>query len=160
MALGQVIQSAGALTRSESEFNLLKTENQKRIRVNNSLSNARMTEKDAKAQETDESVKSFIDKYYQKESAVQAEEAARLGMISAAVGVAGGLLSSFAKPNIDVGGIIVQAIGGAFSIAGAVIAYMGAGDEVDMLEMQMGDLSEAAEEDSKNVKALDSNPEI
>lgn len=155
MALGQVMQSHGAVVRAESEFNLLTNENKKRLRAESTLTTARMSEKDGRASEAEQSIKKKDDLVFQVASAEEAEEAAVLGIYSAAVGAAGGI---FGAP--DTFGAVIAAIQGFFSVMGAVMAYLGAQAEVDMLNKQLGHKSAEAKQDENMVSAMDANPAL
>lgn len=158
MGLHTIATAAGQLTRSASEQSLFQNQERRRINVNNTISTARAQELDARTQESDDSQKSTLEKYYQLKSAEAAETAATLGFVSSLVGAIGNLGSAIAKG--DIGGAIVGAVGSVFSVLGAYMTMIGAGDEVEMLEQQIGVLSEGAKEDMEMVQALDSNPEL
>ncbi len=157
MSLGRVQQSAGALNRAESEFNLLKNENQKRLRTESSLARAKSDQKNALSNEADQSVNKKVGTYYQAQAATAAAGAASLGVWSAvfgavssvAAGSQGGLVSG-----------IVAGVSGLFSVLGAYLAYRGAADEAEMIDKQYGYISKDAADDQKNLKALDGNPAI
>jgi hypothetical protein len=158
MALGNVMQSAGSLCRSESEFNLLKTENQKRLRVDSVLSRAKSDEQNAIAGESDESNKGAIDATYEKESAEHAKQAALYALISSIVSGIGQFASGAASGNI--GGALVGLIGSGFAVLGAYMAYRGAGEEAELAETKANTLTAAAKNDQNTIKALDGNPTL
>lgn len=158
MSLGRVQQSAGALNRAESEFNLLKNENQKRLRTESSLARAKSDQKNALSNEADQSINKKVGAYYQDQSAIAASSAAFLSVWSAAFGAASSIVSAGSSGGIAAG--IVAGVSGLFSVLGAYLAYRGAADEAEMLDKQYGYISKDAAEDQKNLKALDGNPAI
>lgn len=155
MALGNVMQSAGAVVRAESELNLLNNENRKRLRTESTLSTSRTQEKDGRAAEAEQSVKKANDLVFQKNSAQAAEKAAEYGLYSAILGAASGI---FGAP--DTFGTIIAGVQGFFNVMGAYMAYLGAGAEVDMLNEQFGFKSAEAKQDESATQALDANPAL
>jgi hypothetical protein len=158
MALGNVMQSAGSLCRAESEFNLLKTENQKRLRVDSTLARAKADEQNARAAETDDSNKSAIEASYEAKSAEHAKQAALYAFISSIVSAVGGFASSAASGNYT--GALLGLVGSGFAVLGAYMAYRGAGEEAELAETKAGTLSKAAKKDQDQTKQLDANPTL
>lgn len=156
MGFSNVAQSAGGFNRSVSEFNLLKKENQNTMRVNNTLGVARSQEKDGRSQESAETTRKYVDTYLQMKAAEKAEDAAKWGFIGSLVNLAGKLASNIAG---DSGGwqIAMDAVGDGFAALGAFFAWKGAGDEVELLKMQFGEMKADTKEDQKMVTALDGN---
>lgn len=168
MALGQILQSRGAEDRACAELNLLKNENQKRVKVESTLSSARVQEKDARSSEADGSKKKYIDSYYSKLSAdagASAAEAGKMAAIYGAIaGVAGGVASAAgSKEGFDFAntfGIFATAFSGVMSVIGAYLAAQGAEAEAEMVGKMFGQMSDEAAQDDKNMKALDGNAAI
>lgn len=157
MGFAAVAQASGSQNRAEAELNLLNKENQNRLRVENSVAQARGGELDAIAREASNSVKQQVDTYFKLGAAEEAKEAAKFAF-----------WGSFANLASKVGGGIlggkggfataIDSIGAAFATLGAYFAMQGAKDEVKLLTLQFGQLSESAKEDQNMVKALDGNP--
>ena len=156
MGFANVAQSAGGFGRSESEKNLLTRENQNRMRVDNTVATARGQELDGRSQEASETTRKYVDTYLQLKAAEKAEEAAEWGFIGSLVNLAGKLASNIVG---DSGGwqTTMDAVGDGFAALGAYFAMVGAGDEVELLKMQFGEMSEDTKEDQKMVAALDGN---
>lgn len=157
MALGNVMQSAGAVVRAESELNLLNNENRKRLRTESTLSTSRTQEKDGRAAEAEQSVKKVNDLVFQKNSAQAAEDAAALGVWSALFGAVSGVAGAW---DGDTFGTIIAGVQGFFNVMGAYMAYLGAAAEVDMLNEQFGFKSAEAKQDESATQALDANPAL
>lgn len=151
MGLGNVMQAAGSFVRAESEFNLFTNENSKRLRADNSLTNSRVGERNARANEAAESQKKTLDTGFQVKSADLAEKAAQAGKTSAILGLVSSVVSGIGS------GSFVGVIGAAFNVVAAELALRGAQDEKALLTAQFGKLSAEAEADQKGLKALDSN---
>lgn len=154
--LGQVMQANGSVVRAESEFNLLTNENKKRLRAESTLATARTSEKDGRASEAEQSIKKRDDLVFQVGSAEMAEEAAKLAIVSAAVGAAAGIFGALG----DTFSVITAAIQGFFNVLGAVFAYLGAQAEAEMLNKQFGHISAEANQDKQMVAGMDGNPAL
>lgn len=161
----QIIQSRGAEDRAAAELCLLKNENAKRIRVESSLSSARVQEKNARAGEADGSKKKYIDAYYQNEATKEAKKAADLGMQQAMWGAIGSIASNVVG-IVGNGGFnfdnALGSLGTAFqafiNVAGAYLAKLGVAEEAKLVGKLFGQMTDEAKEDDKNMKALDGNP--
>ena len=163
MGFANIAQASGSASRAESELNLLTKENQNRMRVENSVSNARGSELDGRAGEAVESSRKFIDKFLQVKSSEAAKEAAKYAFWGSLVNLATKVGTELASQKFNIGnviGTITRSIGDAFGVLGAWFALRGAQDEVKLLNSQFGILSKATEEDQNMVKALDGNPAI
>lgn len=168
MSLGQVLQSRGAEDRACAELNLLKNENGKRVRIESTMTSARMSEKDARAAETDGSKNKYADSWYQLQSAEEAVKSAESGKNAAIWGAISSIASAGAQAAASPNGfnasaifnIATTAFSGIMSIIGAYLAREGAIDERDMVKTIFGAMSDSAKEDDKNMKALDGNPGI
>jgi len=156
MGLGNVIQSAGSLVRAESEFNLLKIEDMKRVRSQNTIATARSKELDATTDEANRSARMSGDAFFSKETAREARNAAIAGLVSAVASGVSGVISAAGSGNAL--GVVGAVLKGTFGVLGAFFALLGAQDEFKMAETQFGILDDDAKADQKNVQALDGNP--
>lgn len=159
MGFAAVSQASGSFSRAEAEFNLLKKENQNRLRVDNSVASARGQELDGRAGEAAESERKYVDTFLQLKAAEKAEEAAKWGFWGSVANGLTKLGSNIAggKSGFDTA---FTAIGDGFAALGAYFAMLGAKDEVKLLAMQFGDLSEGAKADKAMVAAMDGNPTL
>lgn len=159
MGFSNVAQASGGHNRAVAELNLLKKENQNQMRVNNSLANARGQELDGRAQESAETTRKYVDTYLQMKAAEKAHEAAKWGFVGSLVNLAGKLASNIVGGS---GGwqTAMDAVGDGFAALGAYFAMRGAGDEVELLKQQFGDLSFDTKQDQNMVRALDGNPAV
>jgi len=167
MGYATIFQSAGAFTRAVGEYNLLTTENQKRLRVGNSLTEARSSEVNAISNEVDDSQRTSNDQYYDTKIADAAEQAAKWGMWSSIVGTAGSLCtaaSSFGDGKTSksdaIFGAVDALVNGTLTILGAVMTYLGTKEEKEMLQKQLSGTQNVESQDKKNLDALNGNPQI
>jgi hypothetical protein len=154
MGLASIAAASASAVRTQSEMDLYKVENKKRINVESTLSQARGRELDAKAQEADGNNSKVVSAYFDKKIADNAATIAALGVVSTVLSTAGSILSAATDPSVSYDKILSAAIQGAFSIAGAILALIGASAEAKMLGGKFGDLSEEAKEDKKMMEAL------
>ena len=156
MGFANVAQSSGSHNRAVAELNLLTKENQNKMRVDNSLANARGQELDGRSQEAAETTRKLVDTYLQLGAAKEARTAATWGFVGSLVNMAGKLASNIAG---DKSGwtTAMDAVGDGFAALGAYFAMRGAGDEVELLDMQFGEMKADTKEDQNMVRALDGN---
>lgn len=159
MGFAAMAQASGSENRAVAELNLLTKENQNRLRVENSVATARGTELDGRAGEARDSIKQQVDTYFKLQSADKAKEAAKYAFWGSFANLATKVGSSLAGGK-GVFNTIVGSIGDAFATLGAYFAMQGAKDEVKLLEIQFGKLSESTQQDQNMVKALDGNPTL
>jgi hypothetical protein len=113
---------------------------------------------DARAQEANSSSRKAMDAFYQARSAEDAKKAAVAGLISAIAGAGSGIAGAASSSSANGFTIFSAALKGAFSIASAIVALVGAGEEAKLAQAQARTLSDEAKQDQNNVRALDGNP--
>ena len=160
MGLGAIMQAAGSFVRAEGESNVLKNETRKRVVGESTLARSRGEELNAKAKERDDNTRKSIDAFWDSKSATMAEEAARLGLIAASISAAASITKAATAPKFDAGALVGSIVGGVFSVVGALIAYLGASDEAEMMKDKSQMLSKDARQDQADMNALNGNPEL
>lgn len=159
MGLASIAAARASEVRTQSEMDLYKVENKKRINVESTLSQARAKEVDGRANEADSNKNKTVAAFFDKKISDIAAEIATIGLVSAVLSTVSSLASvassSVSGGKVDWVGGATALIQGGFSIAGAILAMNVAQDEAAMLGEKFDKLSAATEEDQKGMQALD-----
>jgi hypothetical protein len=159
--------NAGNFSRAQSEFGLVKVEQQRMLRNNNLITSKVMGEKDARTSEADDQRLKAADLSFKKLSADFSKEAAEKAKVGAAfqllgtalkIGMQYGMSSRGKAEKVNWSTALKDLTNGVFSYMNKVLELQKIDAEVDAIQEDLNRLNASRLQTDDAVAALDANP--
>ncbi|PKL76908.1 MAG: hypothetical protein CVV27_07845 [Candidatus Melainabacteria bacterium HGW-Melainabacteria-1] len=152
------------MSRSISELGLTTVEQQRMLRNNNVITTKFMSEKDARSSEMRELNDKAVDLEFKKIAAEKSKEAAKWGMIGAALNLLGTAIKGAAAAggsrgaNFSWAELATDAVNGVGTLITKVLDFLKAGAEEKSIKEDLERLNGQRTQTDAATQALDSNP--